>query len=256
MWLSNMRLVDGTERSNPGIELTEWRKNMMTSSNGKFYASLALCEGNPQIICGFSSQRSKTRSFNFFLWSAPEQRFLQTIETPLMRRYRTHYDATVISHSFRWFHNDHGGVSNHQPRGCLLNCLFRCRWKKTSKLRVTGLCAGNSPGPVNSPHKWPVTRKMFPFDDVIMLWQLLCSTDADIKYVHRYDARRPPKFLFLFMAEEELSQWEEKVHLLHFVSYYSIAFINRQKKGPGRPGYIIGMKMPIHKQMLFYVHII
>ena len=23
-------------------------------------------------------------------------------------------------------------------------------------------------GPVNSPHKWPVTRKMSPFDDVIM----------------------------------------------------------------------------------------
>ena len=25
--------------------------------------------------------------------------------------------------------------------------------------------------PVNSPHKWPVTRKMFPFDDVIMVNQ-------------------------------------------------------------------------------------
>ena len=24
-------------------------------------------------------------------------------------------------------------------------------------------------GPVNSPHKWPVTRKMFPFDDVIKI---------------------------------------------------------------------------------------
>ena len=24
-------------------------------------------------------------------------------------------------------------------------------------------------GPVNSPHEWPVTRKMFPFDDVIMI---------------------------------------------------------------------------------------
>ena len=23
-------------------------------------------------------------------------------------------------------------------------------------------------GPVNSPHKWPVTRMMFPFDDVII----------------------------------------------------------------------------------------
>ena len=27
-------------------------------------------------------------------------------------------------------------------------------------------------GPVNSPHKWPVTRKMFPFDDVIM-WRYI-----------------------------------------------------------------------------------
>ena len=24
-------------------------------------------------------------------------------------------------------------------------------------------------GPVKSPHKWPATRKMFPFDDVIMM---------------------------------------------------------------------------------------
>ena len=28
-------------------------------------------------------------------------------------------------------------------------------------------------GPVNFPHKWPVTRKMFPFDDVIMLVTVL-----------------------------------------------------------------------------------
>ena len=46
----------------------------------------------------------------------------------------------------RWRHNDHAGVSNHQPHGCLLNRLFRRNSKKTSKLRVTGLCAGNSPG--------------------------------------------------------------------------------------------------------------
>ena len=71
--------------------------------------------------------------------------------------------------SLHWRHNDYGGVSNHQPHDCLLNRLFRRRLKKTSKLRVTGLCAGNSPGPVNSPHKGPVTRKMFPFDDVIMV---------------------------------------------------------------------------------------
>ena len=67
-----------------------------------------------------------------------------------------------------WRHDDHDGVSNHQDHGCSFNCLFRRRLKKTSKLRVTGLCVGNSPGPVNSPHKGPVTRKFFPFDDVIM----------------------------------------------------------------------------------------
>ena len=31
--------------------------------------------------------------------------------------------------------------------------------------------------PVNSPHKWPVTRKMFPFDDVIM-WLVLLSISS------------------------------------------------------------------------------
>ena len=37
------------------------------------------------------------------------------------------------------------GVSNHQPHHFLLNRLFRRRSKKTSTLRVTRLCAGNSP---------------------------------------------------------------------------------------------------------------
>ena len=68
--------------------------------------------------------------------------------------------------SLQWRHNGHDGVSNYLPHDCLLNHLFRRRSKKTSKLRVTGLCEGNSP--VNSPHKGPVTRKMFPFDDVMM----------------------------------------------------------------------------------------
>ena len=46
----------------------------------------------------------------------------------------------------QWRHNGRNGVSNHQLRRCLLNLLFRRRSKKTSTLRVTGLCVGNSPG--------------------------------------------------------------------------------------------------------------
>ena len=36
-------------------------------------------------------------------------------------------------------------------------------------------------GPVNSPHKWPVTRKMFPFDDVIMAnWKVVDFSYKDM----------------------------------------------------------------------------
>ena len=55
-----------------------------------------------------------------------------------------------IKQLLQWRHNERIGVSNHQPHDCLLNRLFRPRSK-------------------NSPHKGPVMRKVFPFDDVIMM---------------------------------------------------------------------------------------
>ena len=51
-----------------------------------------------------------------------------------------------LGHALLWRHNGRGSVSNHQHHDCLLKRLYRRRSKKTSKLRVTGLCAGNSPG--------------------------------------------------------------------------------------------------------------
>ena len=47
--------------------------------------------------------------------------------------------------TLQWRHNGCDSISSHQPHHCLLNRLFRRRSKKTSKLHVTGLCAGNSP---------------------------------------------------------------------------------------------------------------
>ena len=175
-------------------------------------------------------------------------------------------------HALQWRHNECDGVSNHRRLDCLLECLFRRRSTKTSKLPATGLYGGDSPvtgefpaqsasntenvsiwwrhhglpspwgiicfftvrtitvshynnvimdtivsqitsltiaystvysgadqrkhqssaslafvwgihrGPVNSPHKWPVTRKMFPFDDVIM-WRIALV----LTFVCRYD---------------------------------------------------------------------
>ena len=48
-------------------------------------------------------------------------------------------------HTLHWRYNEHDGVSNRQPHDFLLNRFFRCRSKKISKLRVIGLCEGNSP---------------------------------------------------------------------------------------------------------------
>ena len=76
--------------------------------------------------------------------------------------------ATICLRALQWRHNGRNIVSNHQLHDCLLSRLFRRRSKKTSKLLVTGLCAGNSPGLVNSQHKWQVMRNMFPCDDVSM----------------------------------------------------------------------------------------
>ena len=78
--------------------------------------------------------------------------------------------------SLQWRHNEHGGVSNHQPLDCLLNRLFSHRPRETSKLRVTGLCEGNSPVTGEFPHKGPVTRKMFPFDGVIVYSDKISDT--------------------------------------------------------------------------------
>ena len=76
----------------------------------------------------------------------------------------------VCINSLQWRHNERGGISDHQPRDCLLDRLFRCRSKKTSKVHVTGLCTGSSEVTGEFPHQGAVTRKMFPFDDVIMFW--------------------------------------------------------------------------------------
>ena len=52
---------------------------------------------------------------------------------------------TDMSFPLQWRNNGCDGASNHKPHYCLLNHLFKRRSKKASKLRVTGLCVGNSP---------------------------------------------------------------------------------------------------------------
>ena len=164
-------------------KLSLWCREMVTLS------ALVLCECDPPVYIG-----SMIWSFDVLFVVSPST-LLKKIDLSVVRdvmmlmgghcsqRWKCIMNAlwimvnckTVTSHvcgcefmTLQWRHNALDGVSNHQLHGCLLSRVFRLRSKKTSKLRVTGPCVGNSPGPVNSPHKGPVTWKMFPFDDVIM----------------------------------------------------------------------------------------
>ena len=64
------------------------------------------------------------------------------------------------------------GVSKHQPRDCLHNRLFKGRSKKTSKLRVTGQCAGNSPVTGEFP-----AQRASNAENVFIWWRLMTCTN-------------------------------------------------------------------------------
>ena len=68
----------------------------------------------------------------------------------------------------RWRHNGRDCVSNHQPHHCSLNRYLDADQRKHQSSASLAFVWGIHRGPVNSPQKWPVARKMFPFDGVIM----------------------------------------------------------------------------------------
>ena len=114
----------------------------------------------------------------------------------------------TFSSPSQWRHNGHDGISNHKSHHCLLNRLFRCKSKKTSKLRVTGFVQGIHRWPVNSPHKGPVTQKKFPFDDIIVksvywlsavwLWLTECWVPQIWILLHGY---------FRFLCKNHIYLW-------------------------------------------------
>ena len=117
----------------------------------------------------------------------------------------------------RWRHNRRDGVSNHLSDYCLLNRLFRRRSKKTSKLCVTGICAGNS----------PVTGLQFFPDDNLHKSRETCRPiqpqELGGKWLHGniYD------WLYkLLWSTENLTRTLHKVHMGGLVQDCSISSAN------------------------------
>ena len=72
--------------------------------------------------------------------------------------------------SLQWCHNERDSISNHQPHDCLLTVYSDIDQRKHQSSSPLAFVQGIHWWPVNSPHKGPVTRKMFPFDDVIIFY--------------------------------------------------------------------------------------
>ena len=158
-----------------------------------------LCEGNSPVTGEFLAQRA-SHAENVSIWwrhhaKYPSYKHIYVDNKPL-----DPYINLNVSHSFifalpsacreminvqlhwlylpwgkwgsnltlQWRHNGRDGVSNHQLHEFLLNRLFRRRSKKTSKLRVTGLCEGNSPVTGEFPAQMASNAEKVPFDNVIM----------------------------------------------------------------------------------------
>ena len=100
---------------------------------------------NDNTVSGWYMKITKDAQYLFFKCKIWNMRWL----------YMSILDKIILLYqawwSLQWRHNEHNGISNHQPDACLLNHLFRCSSKETSKLRITGLCAGNSPVTVEFP---------------------------------------------------------------------------------------------------------
>ena len=71
-----------------------------------------------------------------------------------------------VSLSLQWRHDEHDGVLNHRHINfCSTVCTGDDQRKHQSSAPLA-VMGGINHWPVDSPQKGPVTRKMFPFDDV------------------------------------------------------------------------------------------
>ena len=79
-------------------------------------------------------------------------------------------------------HSGRDSVSNRQPRDCLLKRLFRRRSKKTTQLRVAGLCAWNAPVTGEFPAQMASNA-----ENVSIWWRHHEIKDPDILKVMKHD---------------------------------------------------------------------
>ena len=130
--------------------------------------------------------------------------------------------------SLQWRHNGRCIVSNYQPHDFLLNRWFRRRSKKTSKLRVTGFCVGNSPGTGGFP-----AQKVSKAENISIRWRhhacnfIVEAKESTFRPTHRHVRTPGEETLWLVWDLKTLSSWDNKnltnlliIHLVYLSVWY------------------------------------
>ena len=127
--------------------------------------------------------------------------------------------------ALQWRHNERHSISNHRRLDWLLNRLFRRRSKKTSKLSSASLAfvRGIHRWRLASPHRRPVTRKMFAFDDVIMAWRdnILVCILRNFDLAHPKSERRLARWTS-HGCDYALSKISVILHMAFWIVFYDI----------------------------------
>ena len=97
-------------------------------------------------------------------WTRPNRAKSSAITIPTAVIY------IISQFPLRWRHNGRDGVSNHQPHSCFSTVYSVEDHREHQSSALLALVQGSHRRPVNSPHKWPVTRNMFSFDGVFMFF--------------------------------------------------------------------------------------
>ena len=159
----------------------------------EFSALLAICAGNSPVTGEFPAQRPVTRSFDVFFDVRLKKRlskeswgwWSETPSLPLWRHSNAYCHAGrfpgMWQHShiiFTWcitMTSQWARLRLKSPASRLFTQPFIQTQIKESSASLASV-RGIHRKAVNSPHKWPVTGKMFPFHDVIMgCWQQLSN---------------------------------------------------------------------------------
>ena len=125
--------------------------------------------------------RSLNSWSNYIGWGLTPYKLLSThffSATMILRKIYLKSCCGHVAMPLLWRHNGRGSVSNDQPASVYSTVHSGADQRKHRSSASVAFVRGSPRWPVNFPHKWPVTRKMFSFDDDTMLYELVNPSNA------------------------------------------------------------------------------